>query len=324
MVRMVRKLLLQFIFSTFFAILISLMLSSPALAADYTGNNTNPVTVTNYTTQRTYYFNISINVTSIPIDKIFFEWTETDGTASNTTVANTSNYSRSGVWQNFSVNKTDLAGSNLQYQYKWYFNTTDNTFNTTPKVNYSITLNDTMALTLTSSGGWSVADGSQSVSCSANATHVSISLYRGGILVTTCVSSATCTDTSASIGTTGYICNTTNTNYTSKSDSNSLAVTARGGGGGGGGGGNQPSPVTGIWCGDRKCSGGEDYINCPTDCSKIPSKCGNNVCDVGESPATCPSDCKQVLQTPGISMTPIFVIVGIGAVIYWLAKKRKH
>ena len=48
-------------------------------------------------------------------------------------------------------------------------------------------------------------------------------------------------------------------------------------------------------CGNGICGPGENYCNCPSDCSSgpipQPSTCGNGICSGSESCASCPSDC---------------------------------
>jgi hypothetical protein len=44
-------------------------------------------------------------------------------------------------------------------------------------------------------------------------------------------------------------------------------------------------------CGNGKCEGAEDAINCKADCVKV-SGCGNGWCEAGESIYSCPQDCK--------------------------------
>lgn len=57
-------------------------------------------------------------------------------------------------------------------------------------------------------------------------------------------------------------------------------------------------------CGDHLCSGQENAINCPEDCSPGPDICGNGVCGNGETYLNCSADCPQPVVCGDLICSP--------------------
>lgn len=55
----------------------------------------------------------------------------------------------------------------------------------------------------------------------------------------------------------------------------------------------------GDYCGDGKCSGNEDCINCPHDCGVCPIYCGDGKCNGDENCNSCPQDCGKCIPQCG-------------------------